>query len=269
MKKLLTIGSFIFFCSTAFSQHSYFTINTGYGLPSSQRTLFTEVTNKQGSTNVQAVRGSYGSGFRTGIGFQRMTKNDWGWGVELEYLFSKISRTNSTEDFGGAYMTEKLTSKANSLFVVPSVSKQFDTFGHVVPHLSFGLVLGKPKVITETKYEGRTLQGQRSDGDSRTELAHKFAFGSRFGAGVDFVAEKGIAFLDIEFNILSPWKDESVLVSRHVDAVDLVAGTTKESRTTKYEKDFNPATSPNTTLADTTPLGSLALRFGVRLFLRR
>lgn len=270
MKKFLTLFLSLSLLSTAYAQHSYFTASTGYGMGSSKRTMYDERTINPGSANHKAVRGSFGAGFRISVGYQRMTAKNWGWGIDVDYLVGKKTKSvSNSEDFNGTNTRYEESSKSNAVFVIPSITKQFNTTGRIIPHVSFGLVLGAPKVKIETNSWSRAIQGQLSTSNSTTELTHRLAVGSRIVGGIDIPSDRAVLFADIEFITLSPTEKESVLVKRDVNGSDAIAGTTKESRTIQYEKEYTQPTGANTALADTSPFGSLGIRVGVRMYLTK
>jgi hypothetical protein len=273
---VLLLSCITFPLVSVIAQKSYWVAGVGYGLPSSQRTLFVQQDLRYGGYAVanssnKSIHGSYGAGLSFNTGFHRITKNDWGWGIEFNYLFGKKIKSDVEATApGGSMYNLDIVSKSNTLFVTPMVFKIFPNDGRIQPFVSAGLILGAPKVVTEYSLFINNVNDQGQTVAVIDELTHKFTVGAKLACGINIKSEKkSIFFVNIEFNILRPWQKKMTLLKYRENGVDVLKGMSEEEKTIVFEKEFDITNGPgNKEVADTDPFGSICIRVGYRFLLR-
>ena len=259
MNKYLLLFLFCAFCAcSAFAQKTYFVVGLGYGLPSSQQSLFRRQNPQypgfNGPNANQSIHGSYGAGLSLNTGFRHLTKNNWGWGIEMSYLLGRKIGSDIKTNFGDGFSQVTLTSKSNAFFITPFVFKNFVTEGKVQPYVVAGLIVGAPKVVTDytslTDYDNSSTPDNKSH--TTDETTHQVRVGTKLAGGIDIkTGKKSAFFIELEVNILSPWQKELK---------------SSNGTTIAFEKEFDLATAQgNNQIADTTPFGSWGIRVGYRL----
>jgi hypothetical protein len=237
-------------------------LNVGYNLPMNSDLIALEFRATENSQKVEAVYGSYGSGFSGHVAFGGFFKNGaLGSDLELGYLAGKKITSASTYDAGGYEQETKTAHNSQSFQFVPSLTFSAGT-GSIQPFARMG-----PVIALTTLYQKTNSANNQ---DESYSLDYKYsgniAVGLKGVVGAAYSLNDNLQlYIEMDFISMaySPKKRTITKYTENgqdqIDQIDSedIEVDLEEEETLEEEEGVPPMKQPHS-------MGSLGLQFGVK-----
>jgi opacity protein-like surface antigen len=244
------------------AQGPYLNLGAGFGIGMAGQNLGTN----ESSNSIEVVRGSYGKGFNTGIGFGYMFNEYIGMETNLNYLLG--GKTTFTDNSSDNNPEDVRVISARMLRINPAM--KFTYGENIKPYAKIGMIIGVAGKITETNEDNSGAPLFPTKVETTEEYTGGVSLGLSGALGVDIMFSDMIGmYVELGAIAQSYAPTKSVITQYDINGAQHITDLTTHDKETEYLNSYDPSapdnddSKPDQRLKAYSPFSSIGLNVGV------